>query len=222
MKTKLVFFLLLLLSFNASAWTQLPGAARDTTDGWVIGIDSVAGGFGIYRWDETKWTKMPGGAVRIGGTYRAPWVVNDVNQIFRWTDSGWKLMPGAAFDVADGWVIGTSASSGGFQIFRWDGSKWVQVPGGAVRIGGTYSTPWIINNLNQIFRWTGSAWKQMPGAGKDIGDGWVLGTAAASGGLQIFRWNGSAWTLVNGGALSIGGAGGPPWLVNNTGNIYRW
>lgn len=222
MKSKFFALLLLVVSFNSYAWTQMPGAGRDVADGWVIGTSATTGGFSIHRWDESSWTRVSGGAVRIGGTYSNPWIINDVNQIFRWTGSTWQSIPGAAFDVADGWVIGTSATSGGFQIYRWNGSGWTLMPGGAVRIGGTYTTPWIVNNLNQIFRWTGSSWQWIPGAAKDVGDGWVLGTAAASGGLQIFRWNGSTWTQTAGGATGIGGAGGTPWLVNSSTKIYRW
>jgi hypothetical protein len=31
--------------------------------------------------------------------------------------------------------------------------SWDLMPGGAVRIGGSFSVPWIVNNSNQIFRW---------------------------------------------------------------------
>ena len=221
------FFAVVLLStctLNAYAWNLLPGAGRDVADGWVLGISNVGGGYEIFRWNDNGWEKMPGGAVRIGGTYLSPWVVNDAGNIFRWTGNSWQLMPGAARDVGDGWVIGTDTRPGGYGIFRWNEQKkkWIRTPGGAVRIGGTYQTPWVVNNANQIFRWTGKAWQLMPGAAVDVADGWVLGTATSSGGREIFRWNGSGWTQVQGGAIYIGGSGGTPWVVNNGTSIFRW
>jgi hypothetical protein len=96
---------------------------------------------------------MPGGAVRIGGTYSAPWIVNSSKQIFRWNGSAWDLVSGWAVDAGDGWVIGHAQSGGGNQIFRWNGRGWDLMPGGAVAIGGTYSAPWIVNSSKQIFRW---------------------------------------------------------------------
>ena len=65
----------------------------------------------------------------------------------------WDLVSGWAVDVGDGWVIGHAQSGGGNQIFRWNGQGWDLMPGGAVRIGGTYSSPWIVNSSKQIFRW---------------------------------------------------------------------
>jgi len=221
-KINIALAILLFMSSSAFGWVQTPGAARDVTDGWVIGTGTVSGGYKIYRWNGAGWSQMPGGAVRIGGTYNTPWVVNNLNQIYRWNGSGWQSIPGAAKDVADGWVLGTDTTGGGYGIYRWNGTSWNHMPGGAVRIGGTYSTPWVVNNLNQIYRWNGSGWQLMPGAGKDIADGWVIGTGAESGGYGIYRWNGTGWTKIPGGATSIGTAGGTPWIVNSTKKIYRY
>jgi hypothetical protein len=222
MKIKILSILLFLVSVNAFAFTQLTGTARDVTDGWVIGTDTQGSGFGIYRWDGTGWTKTPGSAVRIGGTYRMPWAVNDINQTFRWTGSTWQLMPGSARDIADGWKIGTDAQPGGFGIYRWNGAQWIKMPGSAVRIGGTYTTPWVVNNESKIFRWNGSAWVLLPGSAFDVGDGWIIGTSAQTGGFSIHRWNGSSWVKTAGSATVIGGAGGTPWVINHAGNIFRW
>jgi opacity protein-like surface antigen len=219
---KTLTFLTLFLSFNVFAWQLQPGAAKDTADGWVIGTNVEAGGFGIYRWNSGSWQKIPGSAIRIGGTFRTPWVVNKFKQIFRWTGSAWQLMPGAANDVADGWVIGTNVEAGGYGIYRWNGASWTKIPGSAVRIGGTYSQPWVVNKFNQIFRWTGSSWQLMPGAAYDVADGWVIGTNPEAGGYGIYRWDSASWTKIAGSALSNGGAGGPPWVVNKFSQIFRW
>lgn len=224
MRMKLLAVVLFFLSFNVVAWTSVAGGARDATDGWVIGTAAAPGGYEIFRWDGNGWTKIPGGAVRIGGTYNSPWVVNDTGMVFRWNGLAWAPRPGVvASDVGDGFVVSTTPTAGGFEMFRWDSTGWVKLPGGGVRVGGTYKFPWVVNDLNQIFRWTAeSTWKVLPGAGVDIADGWVLGTNTVPGGKQIFRWNGTGWTLMSGGGTNIGSAGGTPWLVNDANQIYRW
>lgn len=65
---------------------------------YVIGTDPQPGGFGIYSWNGTGWSRMPGGAVQVLGvdSSGAPWVKNDQHQIFRWDGSAWRQMPGAA------------------------------------------------------------------------------------------------------------------------------
>jgi hypothetical protein len=219
---KLIALLALLLSFNVFAFTKMPGSARDVGDGWVIGTDAGSTGFGIYRWYGKQFNKVSGSAVRIGGTYATPWVVNNLNQIFRWTGSTWQRMPGSARDVADGWVIGINEKPGGFGIFRWNGSAWKEMPGSAVRIGGNYQNPWVVNDQSQIFRWTGTQWQLMPGTAFDAGDGWVIGTAPEFGGFGIYRWNGSQFVKIPGAAVGVGNAGGPPWVVNDAGEIFRW
>lgn len=67
-------------------------------------------------------------------------------------------VPGAAIAIADGWVLGTKRESGGYAIYRWNGHSWDQAPGGAVKIGGTYRRPWVINNRGQRYIWNGYDW----------------------------------------------------------------
>jgi hypothetical protein len=214
--------ILLFMSSSAFGWEQTPGAAKDVTDGWKIGTSTVAGGYEIHRWNGAGWTKIPGGAEHIGGTYSSPWMINNQNKIYHWSGSGWQLIPGKAKDVADGWVLGTDTASGGYAIYRWNGTSWDYMPGGAVHIGGTYSAPWMVNNQNKIYHWNGSGWQLMPGKAKDVADGWMIGTGATSGGYKIYRWNGAGWTQIPGGAMSIGTSGGTPWIVNNTKKVYRY
>ncbi len=73
--------------WNGATWIMMLGAAIDVGAGpggvWVVGTDSVPGGFGIYHWDGAGWTAMPGGAVRIS-VGNEPWVVNDHQLIWSW------------------------------------------------------------------------------------------------------------------------------------------
>jgi len=51
-------------------WQNVPGAANDiavATDGtaWVIGTNTVPGGFGIYKSSPKPWSPVPGGATRV-------------------------------------------------------------------------------------------------------------------------------------------------------------
>jgi hypothetical protein len=137
-------------------------------------------------------------------------------------DYGWAQTPGLAFDITDGWVIGTAARPGGFSIHRWRGSGWERVDGGAIRIGGSAATPWVVNDLDEIYRWSSSGWQRMPGTAKDVADRWIIGTTPRSGGFTIHRWNGSGWQLIPGGAIRIGGTFEKPWISNDAGEIYRW
>lgn len=74
---------------QGSAWLRMPGAALAVADGWVLGSQREDGGFAIYRWNGHGWDQAPGGAVRIGGSYRQPWVINDRGQRFEWTGVDW-------------------------------------------------------------------------------------------------------------------------------------
>lgn len=67
-------------------------------------------------------------------------------------------LPGAAIEIADGWVLGTKRESGGYAIYRWNGHSWDQAPGGAVKIGGSYRQPWVVNNRGQRYIWNGFDW----------------------------------------------------------------
>ncbi|MBE9067190.1 hypothetical protein IQ260_11035 [Leptolyngbya cf. ectocarpi LEGE 11479] len=141
---------------NKSFWRQLPGSAIDVADGWVIGTGAnpIGGGYNIYRWNGTSWQEMPGYAVRIGGTYNNPYVVNNENEIYWWDGFAWQQLPGTATDVADGWIIGTEANpiGGGYNIYRWNGTSWQETPGHAVHIGGNASNPYVVNNESEIYQ----------------------------------------------------------------------
>ncbi len=218
-KITLITVLLLLWSFKAFAWIAVPGTASDVANGWITGTNPVYGGYGIFRWDGSKWIQMPGGALRIGGSYNNPWVINIFQQIFRWDGLKWIQLPGTAQDVADGWVVGTDKASNGDgnHIYRWNGASWTPMPGAAVSIGGTYSSPWITDMKQRVFRWDGSAWQLTSGliGAFDVGDGWIVSNKGLnSDGFDIYRWNGLGWTQVPGKAIHVGGTSVSPWVTN--------
>lgn len=75
-------------------------------------------------------------------------------------DRDWRRAPGSAYDVGDGWVIGTDRRNGGYGIYRWNGNNWSRMPGAAVEIGGSYNNPWVVNDRGERFAWTGNAWRE--------------------------------------------------------------
>jgi len=106
---------------------------------WVIGTNTVPGGYGIYQWAGNNWASRSGGATRIDvGSEGDPWVVNSSDEIFHWEGTGWRHLSGRAKDIGVGasgtWVIGTNAVPGGYGIYRWTGANWSAVPGGATEI----------------------------------------------------------------------------------------
>jgi hypothetical protein len=79
-------------------WQVVPGSAMAIGDGWVLGTDRHTGGYGIYRWNGRDWNRMPGTAVRIGGSYRQPWVINDSGNRYVWNGYQWRLDRNGRFD----------------------------------------------------------------------------------------------------------------------------
>ncbi len=215
-----------------------PGEANDVGVGangsvWVVGINPVPGGFGIWHWTGTAWGPVPGGAVAIAVDPQGnPWAVNSLHQIFHWTGTGWALFPGEANDVGVGangsvWVVGINPVPGGFGIWHSAGRGWAPVAGGAVRISvDPDGNPWVVNSLHQIFRWNGRGWPMLPGSANDVGVGangaaWVTGTDPVGGGFGIFAWTGRAWAQASGGAVRVAvDPRGNPWVVNSLHQIY--
>ena len=205
---------------DVRGWQQLSGAAQDIgvgADGsaWVIGTNSVPGGFGLWRWSGSDWAAVDGGAVRLAvGPRGDPWVVNSEGRIFNRVRNSWRELPGRAVDIGVGangevWVIGTDASPGGYSIHRWTGSEWDRVDGAAARIAvAPDGSPWVVNSEGRIYQRQRGTWVEMPGRAKDIGVSangtpWVIGTDAVPGGSSIFYWNGSTWVRVEGAAIGI-------------------
>ena len=205
---------------DTRGWQQLSGAAQDIgvgADGsvWVVGTNSVPGGFGLWRWTGSEWAAIDGGATRIAvGPRGEPWVVNAEGRIFARRANGWRELPGRASDIGVGangevWVIGTDASAGGFSIQRWTGNEWDRVDGAAVRIAvGPDGNPWVVNSEGRIYQRQRGAWVEMPGRARDIGVSangtpWVIGIDNVAGGGSIFYWSGGNWVRVDGAAVAI-------------------
>jgi len=161
---KILLFILFYFSLELYAWDKLVGEAKDIGIGannsvWVIGTNSVNGGYGIYHWNGNTWNSVDGGAVRIDVDSRGnPWVVNSSGYIYQRVGGIWERRPGRARDIGIGangsvWVIGTNSVSGGYGIYHWNGNAWNPTSGGATQVSvGNNGKPWVVNSLNHIYR----------------------------------------------------------------------
>lgn len=221
---------------NAVAWTLKDGAARDVgigADGsvWVIGTNSVPGGYPIWRRVNNAWVNVPGGAERIAVDPQGnAWVVNNTQNIFRFDGAKWITLNGSARDIGVGangtaWIIGNTPEAGGYAIYRSTdkGATWTKVAGSALRVSvDPQGYGWVVNKTNHIFRHDGNQWNLMPGSATDIGVGadgqvWVIGTNNG-----IYRWENNAWVQKPGGAAQIAaGPNGNVWVVNLGNQIYQ-
>lgn len=141
---------------------------------------------------------------------------------------------GAASDISSGsdgslYIIGRDANVGGYGVYRSSGwGTWDRLGAAAVRIAvAGQNVPWVVKSNGNIFKRTGNYWQQMPGTAREIaggGDGsvYIIGKNAVSGGYGIYRWNGTGWTqLVGGGVQIAAGTNGVPWMINNSGDIFK-
>jgi len=106
-------------------------------------------------------TQVQANPGRDRGYERSDWRLGAHNEILMRTDRGWRRVPGSAIAVGDGWVIGTDRRPGGYGIYRWNGRKFDRMPGAAVQIGGSYHSPWVINDRGVRFEWTGRDWREV-------------------------------------------------------------
>ncbi len=136
-----------LYRWNGKGWDMKGGTkAMDVGDGWAITTTKSGADYTIvrYNYQTNRWDTMPGLAVRIGGSYDAPWVSISNGNVFRWVNNNWQHVPGIqAMDIADGWALHqteTDPKGHGQAIYRYDDSKktWERKNGGAGFIGGTY------------------------------------------------------------------------------------
>jgi chitinase len=146
-----------------SGFNTGPGAATDISVGangsvWVIGTNVLPGGYGIYKWNGTGWTKASGAAVKIAVDQRGnPWVINSSHHIYHWSGTTWIPMSGAATDISVGangsvWAIGTNVLPGGYGIYKWNGTGWTKASGAAVNIAvNPHGIPWIIDPGHHIY-----------------------------------------------------------------------
>ena len=146
--------------YNVSSkqWELKSGLATDIGAGadgsiWIIGANPVPGGFDIYKWNGSGWTKVEGGALRVAvdPTGKA-WVVNNSNTIFRYTGSGWQTLPGAVKDVAIGAEGSVWCTAKDGRIHKWENNNWALKSGGAENITVTpEGNPWVVNGAGEVY-----------------------------------------------------------------------
>ncbi len=217
----------------AQIWTKLPSGAMDVGAGadgsvWIIGSDSIPGGYSIQRWTGNTWEKVLGGATRISvAPNGTPWVINNTNNIFQWTGTTWQTMPGAAMDIgigADGtvWTIGMNGAPQ-----RWSGSNWISISGGGTNIAvDPKGNPWVTNAGNEIWYWNGTSWTLIPGSAKDIAIGadgtpYIVSANAAPGGFSVYNRAGADWQKESEAGVRIAaGPAGKVYVVQDSASSY--
>ena len=216
----------------AQQWSLVGGiTAQDIAVGkngkvWATGTNNS-----IYRWNNSSWETMTGGASRIAvDTSGDAWVVNAGGDIYKYQSgtNNWQQIAGKAKDIAVGangtvWIIGIYPVQGGYEVYKRNGSGWNKIAGGAERIAvDPYGMAWITNNTNNIFQFNGASFVQKDGAAKDLSIGadgslWCANTAD-----NIYRWNGANWDLKTGGGSNIAVApDGNAWVVNAAGQVWK-
>jgi hypothetical protein len=224
-----------------SRWELRPGKATDIAIGrngqvWVLGIDTAAGGFEVFRRERGNWTKIPGGLVTLAVDPSGnAWGTNDKNEIFRFTGRDFQMLSGRALDIAVGakgtvFCVGMPGQDGNADLFEWDGSrKWNKISGRGLKIAVDQNDwPWVTTASNEIYRYDGGRWGRLPGAAMDLaiganGTAWVIGTnQKGAAGNGIFRWDGQRWVEIDGAATGIAVApNGMPWVLNQDGQIFE-
>lgn len=153
------------------------------------------------------------------------------NKPVKVTKLRWAKVSGAAVDVgvSDGngstWVVNRAGT-----IFQYQKSKWIKKPGKATRISVSYyGNPWVVNKSGQVWRWSKNKWNNVAGLkAKDIAVSkkiWAIGSQKVSGGYTIHEYDDrkKKWMKRPGGAVKIAvSQWGNPWVVNSTGNVFRW
>jgi|GEM_PF-4158362 len=203
--------------------------ATDIADGWIISKVPERTGFTIMRQPETieaAWVKIPGEAVRIGGSYEEPWVMQKSGGVFRYADGGWEPVPGkTAIDVGDGWIISNERLGKNFKIYRYNRTTkaWDNISGRAVKIGGTYDNPWVVQANGGVYEYI-NGWQHRPGiTASDVGQGWAVAPSAPGDtSPDIFQYKRStnSWTEAVGPASAVGGVITRPMIVGTDGVVY--
>ncbi|MEK7802658.1 MAG: PLAT/LH2 domain-containing protein, partial [Pseudomonadota bacterium] len=123
-------------TIGSTGSTLMPGQARDidAKNGavWIIGTNSVPGGYGIYKFNGSQWIPFDGGAVRIAVDNSGnPWVVNSEGTIFRRVNNAWTIIAGpngaTPLDIAisnsgEVWIVSDNGT-----VSRWTGSGWTNL-----------------------------------------------------------------------------------------------
>lgn len=142
---------------------------------------------------------------------------------------------GLALDVGVGsastWIVGTDS-----RIWKWNGYGWTQdtagMTGTRIAVDGS-NRPWVVKTNGQIWYYTSSSvnagsWVQAPGGlATDIGCGGACWIVAAD--CSILKWTGTYWEFDDptsgdpmcGYAIAVENVSNRPWVVDNSGNIFR-
>jgi hypothetical protein len=247
-------------------WSSV-GSARDvagspnTADIWSVSnqVHPAAGNYLVQKWTGSAWAleSAGAGAVRIavapGGV---PWVITSAGAIWQrstsnHTTGSWTQRTGCAKDIGIGangdvWIVGCTATYGGFFVYKWNGSSFVQEGGGAGAVRITVDSagiPYVVTDTGAIWKRTSAnpatgagSWQQRSGTAKDLaispaGFLYRVGTTSVTGGYDIGVWNeqvalGTApakaeWITLPGGATNIGIGTGDPWVTNNSNGVFR-
>ncbi|MEO8288836.1 MAG: S-layer homology domain-containing protein [Chloroflexota bacterium] len=144
----------LILHWNGTAWTQLPGqpgslsgvTALASNDVWTAG--STGQSTLIMHWDGTAWSTMPSPNPGTGQN---------------------SLAAISAIGPADIWAVGSSDSDP--VTLHWDGIQWTSVPATGMddlySVSGTASNDvWAVGTdrlmLGKIIHWDGTSWTSVP------------------------------------------------------------
>ena len=231
--------------WNGSSWDLLSGTAKSigvSLHGtpFIIGTSAVGGGYAIYESTTSEWVSLGGeGAVSIDvGSNDQPWIVNNQNAIKQWTGSSWTTRPGTARDVGVGadnsaWIIGTSATTGGYTVYRWNGSGWDPKPADGSRGGVQIDVApdgkaWLVDDAHAIRFWDGAGWTivnagvtgDMVSVGAN-GSVWLVGTGSPGTDRTIRRWTGAGWPAVTTGSIISGGPNGTLGFLKASNSIWR-
>jgi hypothetical protein len=73
---------------TVSGWVHRPGAGYDVGFAGgaptVVGTNRVCGGYGLYSWNGSSWSPVPGGAIGVSvGPGGKAWVVSETEAIYR-------------------------------------------------------------------------------------------------------------------------------------------
>ncbi|MFC1744729.1 tectonin domain-containing protein [Candidatus Riflebacteria bacterium] len=178
----------------------------------------------------SPWQTLAGRAKDIGvGANGSAWVIGTNKEaggygIYRWNGKTWQKIGGSAvmIDVGPDGNAGVVNNSGA--IFLYNGKGWTKLPGAAKDIGiGTNGSIWIIGTNKEaggygIYRWLGS--DRLKGKTIRLGS---KGFKKALKKLALANSQGGSWQKINGSAVRIDvDDRGNAWVVNNSGNIYRF
>lgn len=223
-------------------WEKRPGKAFQIAIGangqiWCLGVDSVPGGFPVFKWEGNAWKKVPGGLVSLAVDAQGqPWGTNEAKAIFRMQGGKWTTLPGRAEQVAIGgqgtvYALGARGNNDvETAVYEWGSNSWIKIAGatGTRLAVDEEDMPWLLQGGGEIRRGRRSSWEKVPGLAQDIAVGakggvWVIGhDERGKGGFGIHRFDGRGWQRVDGAALNLAVApNGLPWVINQSGEIFQ-